>query len=101
MGFPGRSERWGVWGAMSGPPMLLVEPGLPERQVVLDGVDVEAFHVRARGNDLLRRVDGDPHHLAREDVLHLAVELLALRLVQASPRLLDEGVDPRVGVARG
>jgi heme A synthase len=25
---PGRSERWGVWGAMSGPPMSLVAPRL-------------------------------------------------------------------------
>src|SRR6185369_3523611 len=75
---------------------LLVEPGLPEGEVVLYGVDVEALHVGACDDDLLRGVHGNPHHLLGEDVLHLAVELLALGLVEAAPRLLDERVDARV-----
>src|SRR5262249_53154484 len=79
---------------------LFVEPGLPEPEVVLDRMHAEALHGRARRDDLLRRVDGDPHHLLGEDVLHLPVELLALRLIQAPPRLLDERVDLRVHVAR-
>src|SRR5205814_6367083 len=54
---------------------LLLEPGLPERQVVLDGVDLEALDRRARRDDFLRRVDRDPHHLLGDDVLHFAVEL--------------------------
>src|SRR5262245_7000992 len=54
---------------------LLVEPGLPEGQVVLDGVDGEALDVGARDDDLLGRVHRDPHHLLGQDVLHLAVEL--------------------------
>src|SRR5687767_13391917 len=62
------------------PVPLPVEPGLPEGQVVLDRVDGEALHAGARGDDLLGRVHGDPHHLPGEDVLHLAVELLALGL---------------------
>src|SRR5205823_7051680 len=78
----------------------LLDPGLPERQVVLDGVDLEALHAGPRGDDLLRRVDRDPHHLLGDDVLHLGVELLALGLVQAAARLLDERIDPRVRVAR-
>src|SRR5258705_13640786 len=81
-------------------PRLLVQPGLPEGQVVLDGVDGEALHADAGDDDLLGRVDRDPHHLPGEDVLHLAVELLALGLVQAPARLLDEGVHPGVRVAR-
>src|SRR5262249_26533295 len=79
---------------------LLLEPGLPERQVVLDGVDVETLHAGARDDDLLRRVDRDPHHFLADDVLHLAVELLALGLVEAAPRLLDQRVHPWIDVAR-
>src|SRR5215510_5943989 len=71
---------------------LLVEPGLPEGQIVLDGVDGEALDAGARDDDLLRRVHRDPHHLLGQDVLHLAVELLALRLVVAAARLLDQRV---------
>src|SRR5438874_906704 len=79
---------------------LLVEPGLPEGQVVLDGVDAEALHRGARDDDLLGRVHRDPHHLFREDVLRLSVELLALGLVLAPARLLDERVEPRILVPR-
>src|SRR5207245_1320303 len=55
----------------------------------------------ARGDDLHGVVDRDPDHLLRQEVLSLAVETLALALVQAAPRLLDERVDARVRVARG
>src|SRR5437016_2143475 len=79
---------------------LLLDPGLPEGQVVLDGVDLEALHAGAGDHDLLGRVDGNPHHLLGEDVLHLAVELLALGLVEAPARLLDEGVHLGVRVTR-
>src|SRR5262245_36694784 len=79
---------------------LPVEPGLPEGQVVLDRVDVEALHASARDNDLLGRVHGNPHHLLGEDVLHLSVESFALRLVEAPARLLEEGVHLGVRVAR-
>src|SRR4029453_16197382 len=78
---------------------LLVDPGLREGQVVLDRVDVETLHGGTRGDDLLRRVDRDPHHLLADDVLHLAVELLPLGLVQAAPGLLHEGIHSRVRVA--
>src|ERR1700752_4286361 len=80
---------------------LLVDPGLRQRQVVLDGMDLESLDVGPRDDDLLRRVDRDPHHLLDEDVLHLAIELLALRLVEAPAGLLDQRVDLRVDVARG
>src|SRR5438552_9998927 len=79
---------------------LLVDPGLPEAQVVLDRVDAEALDGGARDDDLLGRVDRDPHHLLGEDVLHLAIELLALGLVEAPARLLDEGVHLGVRVTR-
>src|SRR5262245_38620147 len=72
---------------------LLVEPGLPEGQVVLDGVNGEPLHSGAGDDDLLGRVHRDPHHLLGQDVLHLAVEFLALGLVEAAARLLHEGVD--------
>ena len=45
-------------------------------------------------DDLLGVVDRDPHHLLGEDVLDLAVELLALRLVQAAARLLHAAGPP-------
>src|SRR5437899_12890043 len=103
-----------AWGAPTWPPIppafgaprgtrgapLLVEPGLPERQVVLDRVDGEALHAGAADDDLLGRVDRNPHHLFGEDVLHLAVEFLALGLVEAPARLLDERVDAGVAVPR-
>src|SRR5262245_54579216 len=68
-------------------PALLVEPGLPEPQVVLDGVHGEPLDGGARDHDLLRVVDGNPHHVLGQDVLDLGVELLALGLVQALARL--------------
>src|SRR5262245_51247485 len=82
------------------PARLSLDRGLPEGQVVLDGVDGEALHVGAGDDDLLRRVHGDPHHLPGQDVLHLAVEFLAFGLVETAARLLDQGVDPWVDVAR-
>src|SRR5216110_89428 len=81
-------------------PRLPVEPGLPEGQVVLDRVDAEALHAGARDNDLLGRVDGNPHRVPGEDVLHLAVEPFALRLVETAARLLDEAVHPGIRVPR-
>src|SRR5262249_9330400 len=83
-----------------GPPSLSIQPGLPERQVVLDGMDGESLHARASDDDLLRRVDRDPHHFLGEDVLHLAVELLPLGLVEAATSLLDHRVHARIRVAR-
>src|SRR5713226_6810961 len=80
---------------------LLVEPDLPEPEVVLHRVHREALHAGPGHHDLLRVVHRDPHHLPGEDVLDLAVELLALGLVEAPPRLLHERVHPRVGIARG
>src|SRR5215813_117123 len=67
---------------------LLVDPGLPEAQVVFHGMHGEPLHRGAGHHDLLGVVDGHPHHLLHEDVLDLAVELLALRLVQTPPCLL-------------
>src|SRR5262245_24865898 len=96
-----RSAPGNPWrSSIAGPPMLFIEPGLPEGQVVLDGVHGEALHARARDDDLLRRVHRDPHHLLGQDVLHLAVELLAFRLVEAAARLLDQRVHAGIGVAR-
>src|SRR5690242_4704769 len=69
---------------------LLVDPGLPEAQVVLDGMHGESLDRGAGDDDLLRVVDGDPHHVLGEDVLDLGIELLALRLIQALARLLHE-----------
>src|SRR6266496_108712 len=83
------------------PPRLLVEPGLPEAQVVLDRVHDEALDARARHHDLLGVVDRDPHRLAPDAVLDLGVEAVALALVHAPARLLHELVDARVRVARG
>src|SRR5262245_30430859 len=73
---------------------LFLHRGLPEGQVVLDGVNREAFHGGAGDDDLLRRVHGDLHYFPGQDVLHLAVELLAFGLVEAAARLFDQGVDP-------
>src|SRR3990172_1452019 len=79
---------------------LLVEPDLPQPEVVLHRMDGEALHRGLGGHDLLGGVHRDPHHLLGQDVLHLEIELLALRLVQAAARLLHERVHPGVHVAR-
>src|ERR1700687_3570514 len=80
---------------------LLVEPDLSEPEVVLDRMHRETLYARAGDDDLLGIVHGDPHHLPGEDVLRLGVELLALGLVHAPARLLDQGIHLGVGVARG
>src|SRR5262245_27379153 len=82
-------------GASPAPPRaaresLLVDPGLPEAEVVLDRVDDVALDVGPGDHDLLGVVDRDPERLLREDVLYLAVDLLPLRLVQAPPARLQQ-----------
>src|SRR6266568_6085786 len=67
---PGRSERWGVWGAMSGPPTFLVA-------VELDGVAIRIFDVDGRAP----APADDPHASPFQPVRYL-LPLLA-RIAQA------------------
>src|SRR4029079_9739390 len=68
------------------PPVLLVEPGLSQPEVVLDGVDGEALDPRPRHHDLLGVVDRDPHHLAGQDAMRLTALILALAPPAAETR---------------
>src|SRR5262245_66210183 len=74
---------------------LLVDPHLSEPEVVLDGVDGEALDVGPGHHDLLGVVDRDTHHLPGQDVMGLAVEIIALGLVEVAPGLPITGDDTR------
>ena len=67
-GFAG-ALRWGVWGAMSGSPMLLVEDAQPEQRRRIDArrADVDA-EVEVGTRRAARRADG-PDHLTSLDTL--------------------------------
>src|ERR1700730_8402229 len=96
-----RSSRRATKVSTTTAPVLLVEPDLPQPEVVFDRVHREALDPGPRHHDLLGVVDRDPHHLAGQDVLRFTILLLALGLVQVAPRQLDQRVDLRVRVARG
>src|SRR5207244_2570599 len=93
-GFPGRPERWGVWGAISGPPMKSVLPvevaaaALAEHEAgrraqLLDGLRADAHAAAAA--DRRRRYRGHRDAAARlEDAVvareHPGRQLLRARL---------------------
>src|SRR5262245_7523808 len=76
---------------------LLVEPGLPEAEVVFDRVDDETLDAGFRKDDLLGVVDRKPARILRQDFLNLRVHLLPLRLVQAPPCPFQKLVHARIG----
>jgi hypothetical protein len=95
-GFPGRAERWGAWGAMSGPPISLVAFDAagarlwPARLLVLADVSVLTASARALLAMLRERPDCTPEPLG----------LGALLVGRVPPFPLDHAVAAVADLAR-
>src|SRR3989442_9919184 len=91
-GFPGRSERWGVWGAISGPPITSEQ----RRELCTD-------HLVGEGADMLgadRAVARDEERLrhAVDAVVHRDLAAAVARVGKGEAEVADELAPGLVGV---